>query len=332
MAESIVLSVLENLNVGESQKYQNLTMYPLMAEKQCDSDYLTLDEALKKECVQISEISEEGAVPELKFSNNSNQKVLVLDGEELIGAKQNRVLNITILVPQMKAIKIPVSCVEAHRWHYSDSMDFKESRQMHYARGRSRKFKHVSESMRERGTRHSDQMAVWDDISDISADLNVSSETGAMSEIYQKKKENLGEYIKAFSVVEGQVGAIFAINDQIIGLDLFENSATLDKLMKKIIGSYALDAISLVDEKAKNEYGNGVEEFLSSIGEAKIEKFPAIGEGEDFRLSGEKAIGGALVANGKVIHLCAFRQEKDGDNDMGSMSRSSIRRRHRSRR
>jgi hypothetical protein len=41
----------------------------------------------------------------------------LLDGEELIGAKQNRALNLTILAPAKQVIVIPVSCVEAGRWH-----------------------------------------------------------------------------------------------------------------------------------------------------------------------------------------------------------------------
>ena len=43
------------------------------------------------------------------------QPVLLLDGDEPVGAKQNRVLNLTILAPPMAEIRIPVVCIEQAR-------------------------------------------------------------------------------------------------------------------------------------------------------------------------------------------------------------------------
>lgn len=53
-------------------------------------------EALEKQVLVISEVSKEGYVPELKVGNKRKIPVLLLGGEELAGAKQNRVLNTTM--------------------------------------------------------------------------------------------------------------------------------------------------------------------------------------------------------------------------------------------
>ena len=45
--------------------------------------------------------------------------MLLLDGEELVGAKRNRILNTTVLVAKSARVGIPVSCVEQERWAYT---------------------------------------------------------------------------------------------------------------------------------------------------------------------------------------------------------------------
>ncbi|MGH7605297.1 MAG: ARPP-1 family domain-containing protein [Gemmatimonadaceae bacterium] len=45
--------------------------------------------------------------------------------------------------------------------------------------------------------------------------------------------------------------------------------------------------------------------FLERVGAAGAERFAALGEGEDIRLSGEGLAGGALASGGRVVHLAA---------------------------
>ena len=48
------------------------------------------------------EVSKEGDVPNLPFENHGNSKVLLVDGDELVGAKQNRIINLSILADTHK--------------------------------------------------------------------------------------------------------------------------------------------------------------------------------------------------------------------------------------
>lgn len=116
--EKTVRSFLESLKLGRRQSHENLTIFPLMAPQNGAPDYLTLEEALAEGCMRITELSEGGSVPELRLFNDSPRAVLIVEGEELSGAKQNRVVNATFLVPGKTQLVIPVSCVEQGRWSY----------------------------------------------------------------------------------------------------------------------------------------------------------------------------------------------------------------------
>ena len=103
-------------------------------------------------------------MPELAFENASAGKILLVDGDELVGARQNRVVNISILVGGGQRDVIPVSCVEHGRWSYAQSApgrDFRSGNRTLFAKARAGKMGQVSSSMSERGTRASDQHAVW---------------------------------------------------------------------------------------------------------------------------------------------------------------------------
>ena len=154
---------LNTIEVGLSQVFKNITMFPLLHEDAIASNYLTLDEALEAGSARVTEVSGGGSVPELQFLNEGDVPVLLLDGEELVGAKHNRVLNLSILAPANESITIPVSCVEAGSWSYR-SRKFSSSPRTMYAKARAAKSGQVSRSMMESGARLSDQGALWDDI------------------------------------------------------------------------------------------------------------------------------------------------------------------------
>ena len=104
MQNNLIEKQLGHLTLGEAQWIHNLSVYPLLADEDSPPGYLTLDQALNNKQARITEISEGGHVPELAFENLVDQPILLLDGEELVGAKQNRVLNVTLLVLAVEAV------------------------------------------------------------------------------------------------------------------------------------------------------------------------------------------------------------------------------------
>ena len=98
-----------------------MTLFELLRPQNGGPEYITLREAIERGVFTVTEVSEGGSVPELMVANKGDVAVLLLDGEEVRGAKQNRILNTTILVGPKSTIKVPVSCVEHGRWSYADA-------------------------------------------------------------------------------------------------------------------------------------------------------------------------------------------------------------------
>jgi hypothetical protein len=164
---------LEQLTLGDIQQAGRLTIVPLSSTEQCSPDYTLLSVAQADGLATVSEVSESGTVPELLLANAGSLALFLLDGEELIGAKQNRIVNLSILIPAESTHTIPVSCVEAGRWDYR-SRDFASSDRVFFSRGRARKAADVTEHLSEAGYRGTNQSAVWDDVSDALADFDIS--------------------------------------------------------------------------------------------------------------------------------------------------------------
>ena len=301
-------NALSRIEIGTESTFGNMTIFPLLNGASGLAGYLTLDEALGRGLVHITEVSVQGSVPELKLTNESDEPVLLLDGEELTGAKQNRVLNLTIMAPPNRTIIIPVSCVEAGRWS-PRSAKFTTSSNAYFAQARAKKMAQVSHSLMRQGQARSDQAAVWADINSKASRLKAKSATDAMSDIYERYTKRIDDYVGGFATIDRQVGGVFTINGDIIGFDLFDSSGTLKKLLPKLVRSYALDAIEMDTKKASAPSREPVEELLSAITEAEAKTFPAVGEGVDVRLTGPNLTGAGLVVNGRVVHLSAFRRE-----------------------
>ncbi len=305
----IVKGFLEGLKLGREQGHKNLTLFPLMASEQGVPDYLTLEEAMGSGLVLITEVSEGGQVPELKLSNSSPKPVLIVAGEELVGAKQNRIVNVSIMVAGQCEMVIPVSCVEHGRWAYT-SRRFESGGKMMHASLRRDHYRAVAGNVEATGVARSDQGMIWDALAEKSARMGVSSLTGAMADLFEGQRDRLGEYLRAFRPVECQLGAAFAINGQLLGVECFGYQATFQRFLEKLVASYALDALDWLQEgEFPDVRPREVSAFIEDLGRGKSQALPSVGLGESQGLEGEVASGAALTVEGRLIHLFAFRRE-----------------------
>jgi hypothetical protein len=310
-AADIVIDAVRRVEFGPLTTFRNLSVLGLSAAADRDTRYLTLDEALAQGSVHIVEVSEGGHVPELKIVNDGELPVLLLDGEELLGAKQNRVINLTLLAPARQTHVIPVSCVESGRWRHV-SRDFAASPRAQFAEGRAAKMQQVTSSMLTTGGRTSDQRDVWNLIADKSARLGAISDTSAMSAMFDAYHASVEEFVAAFTPGAGQVGGVFFVNGRVAGLELFDAPRTWHTLAPKLIRSYALDALDQTDDPVPSDAAAEATMLIHALTSSQKSVFPAVGDGEDVRFDGDGVLGAALVALGKAIHVSAFSMESTG--------------------
>lgn len=300
-----VKKYLTSLDLGELQHFKNMAVLPLMTALDDSPEYLILKQALDQHLLVIGEVSQEGRVPELKVINKADIPVLLLDGEELAGAKQNRVLNTTILLPENSETVIPVSCTEQRRWSYR-SQEFSESGTVMIPKMRKMKSQTVSESLSESREYRSDQGTVWTSIDELSERTGIHSRTAAMRDVYEAKEKDLDEYLKTFPCLPQQKGLLALIDEEIVGFDFLSLDTAYALLHPKLVKSYAMEALMQKAPKNEKPSLDEVKDFLKAAGACKEQKYKSVGKGNDHRFEGKHLVGSALKFQKKVIHMAFF--------------------------
>ena len=313
-----------SFTVGKPLACKALGVCPIHLSVESEVEYLTYEEALDRGTVTVSEIGESGSVPELLLENMGGEKVLIIDGEQLVGAKQNRVVNTTMLIAAGSKAVIPVSCVEQGRWHYEGARRMSSSPVNLYARTRAKKSRQVFSNL-QAGHRYSaDQGEIWHDISSRLDSDEVHSPTAAMDAHFARRMDTLDEYLVnlALDRFEGAgstlVGAVFTLTGKIMGMDSFDKAATLGKQWRKLLNSYAIEALTSDGEGYVD--ADDVRQFLRKVGDSRMRLFDPPGLGDDVRITGENSVGSALVVDGTVLHLYAFNvEEEEGQGREGDL-------------
>jgi hypothetical protein len=309
-------SALKALEIGSPIAAGPLTLFPLLRADAPPAAYALLDEALDAGLAEVSEISDGGSVPELLFRNRSDRDILLVDGEELVGAKQNRVLNLTILVGAYQDVKIPVSCVEAGRWAWR-SRRFSSGKRKLHARARLEKMRGVSAAMRESGARSRGdiQGAVWRSVDAKIASFDYRSPTSSLHEVFDSVEDRLQKHRGRVAPLPGQIGAVFVVGGQVAGVELFDAADTLGKLLPKLVDSYLFDALEHESDGAtpKAPSLDEVRALIERIANAQPAVYTAVAKGVDLRIEQPDLHAAALADGERVVHLSAFEASEPAD-------------------
>lgn len=282
------------------RRYGSLTVFPVFSDEQAAVEYLLFEEALAAGMVSVKEVSESGSVSTLTVENRSNTRILFLEGEELRGAKQDRILNRSVLVPANKTISIPVSCVEEGRWNQS-SPEMTTSKTVCPHHLRSPLKTSVTRSLKFNRQGDSDQATIWLEMTHQHESLGISSATSSLADTHAMHKARLAEALKTQAYVQGCTGMVAAIGKRIVTADLFDKAATCQKAWDWLLSGLLIDEL-LQRHAAEEPHPEMVAILLNDIEVADWTPVKTIGDGEDFRAEFGGNVGSQLRFQGTLVH------------------------------
>ena len=297
---------LSRVELGEPQQFRNLVVVPTFTASSGPSNYLTLAEALQQQLASITEIHTAGAVPQVKVANLAEALLLLVDGEELIGARQNRMLNTSMLVAAKSELFVPVSCTEAGRWAYK-SPAFAHAGFVSPHKLRKTKSDSVAASLLRNLGHKSDQHAVWQAVDGLCADSGTRSPTSAMFDAMAAKAKELGSYLNGLKPLPDQKGLVVLVNGIVVGMDAVSSARAYQLLHPRFVRSYAMDALLEEKPAVTGLPREKVQAFFEASKASAETVHQAVGCGEDHRFHGQGVAGAALVAEGNVVHLSLYR-------------------------
>lgn len=273
-----------------------------------------------------------GTVPTIE-ALTKEKPVVIFAGDTVVGGKQNRIINVTVWLPAAKATAIPVSCLEAGRWNAGSR--FEASRKVDYGlramvADQLVQYAYIEAAApapagtaagsRRQRTYRADQGAVWQEIAMRQARAGVNSQTAALHDLYEREALDIAAFVAAFPCPAGAKGLAVGVGGKVIALELFDAEATLaeqwPRLVEGAVSAYADHRRAVTAglvPPAHHRYpdagaiGRLVGRAAASLERAVVDR--SVGEGFDVRLAGTRVRGGALVVEGRPVHLELFRAE-----------------------
>lgn len=295
-----------NYNISDPVKKNNITIFFLQSKTKLENNFLTLEESISKSLVDIKEINSKGTIRYLKVSNRSNQKLLILGSEQIIGnaLKQNRVVNNTTLVPEQTTTLLSVSCCEKNRWSPAVANNICTSESLYFTKGR------INNSVDIFDNNKTDQFKIWDDIAEKLDEFNTKSFTGTLEDTYNKNKLYFDEITNYFKINENDVGVVAAIGNRLVNVEIFSSNKLLRMYFPKIIKSLIFESY----KKTSQNYLLGLKDVyklfrLIEFSEKKLHKPHNDCLGEEIRFNSDRVVGSCLNYKEKLLHFSGFLKD-----------------------
>jgi len=289
--------------MGVPAAHGSLQLFPVFGEVAADRDYVLLDEAVADRTLTFAEKEPGGAVARVVTTNHGGRPALLPAGAVLAGARTNRMIAASLLIPPDASALIPVISIEPGRWFFQAGRGFLVPGRMGPVSLRANVCGQAAHSL-EAGELAIDQLAVWQEIERLQTAHNTDSATDDALALYAARGPEFDQFSEKLRPEPGQVGMIAAVEGQIVSFEGFDRPETLTKMYAPLVASLALEA--MVRQGQRRATPDEAAQFLSSL-TGNLCPAPLPGIGQHWLLKGEGVVGGALIGKAGVVHAAAFR-------------------------
>jgi hypothetical protein len=298
-------SWLSGVTQGPTQEIGELTLVPLLSQRVPPQADTLIEEAIFHGQLEIVE-HDGGTVQQLIARNRGSTDVLVLEGDTLVGCKQNRMVAWSVLVGAGTAVPVSVGCMERGRWSQGGPTFMAGEMAVDpHIRRRSKRETSAS-AARPCGPRL-DQGRAWTDVDGKLREWHVSSETddyhaGLLARIMETRAR-----LEQLKPVAAQVGVIAMHQNRLLGLEAVAHPQTWTVLARRALPAYALGAESA---RRDPEFGRvnraSAAEWVRLVAKAAAQVRRAKGKGFDIVVEAEGITGSCLWHEDYARHLAVF--------------------------
>jgi len=294
---------------------RSFSIVQLSSSEKNSFKYISGNKAFRLNEVKISEMNDYGSVNDVIIINNSDDYIFFMDGDIIIGAKQNRVLNTSLLLAPKSKNQIPVSCIEKGRW--SDSIsDFDLTPDIIPHELRTRKNSSLKENLEKVNRYYADQDEVWGSVDGYAMMYEKDSFTNDLTEIIGEIDMKAKEFADFFKVSPDANMAMFFIGEELVSIDHFNSVEIYTEYFSKITKSIMIDYMDTYEryDNVSNEiiYTKS-QKIIDEMEGMKKNVYKAAGLGIEERFENEEISGFKLNYKNKLIHLAAFRKSQLND-------------------
>jgi hypothetical protein len=311
------------LRVGEPAVAGALAVFPVFGGAP-QLTYLAFSQACEHG-LALKELESGASVNNLLVDNPTGHSVLLYEGEEVLGAQQNRTFDVSVLVPPHTRLRVPVSCVEAGRWDGARHDEaFAPSPQAAYPELRRAKARAVRSRLAAGLDARAAQGEVWEAVAAKSARLGVQSPTAAMHDVYEQRRDRLHDVRAEVELREGQVGSLASIGGRFAVLDVVSRPDVYAVLHAPLVQGYALDAEEALDGQVPGR--EDASAWLESLWAAGLSERDGIGLGREVRFEQQGRVGSGVVAGDELIQLSVFADDASNPHHAATRIRRPSRR------
>lgn len=286
------MRIFENLIIDKTDfnviNSENCTFVPLQFNDNTNLKLETFGSLLKKKQVEATEIDENGVVNNIKVKNNSPNFLILHDGEIIVGAKQNRTIDKSVILKPRETRNVDVLCVEKGRWSF---------RNHEFSQHNSKLSPEIRFS-KDTVKNYNKQNTVWNEIDKMYTENNQYSNTSDFCEFKEENSELVIEKIKS-KIFNDRYNGILVANNKISFIETFYNSKIYEDQIAKSISTL------LIKNKYENNQQIELDKYLLRLKDSNWFK-----ENQDSLetsyLSNSQGKGRLVFLNNQIIHLIFF--------------------------